>query len=412
MAKKFVKISLATKLRLLFGGAVLVIIIAALVGPWYFMQLLAEQGLQKAGAEITRLSFVEFLQNHPKGSDQASKVSALYTAGPDVGMRSGPTFIKFSADMKPDRPLDSPARHARNAFLRNLQQDLAIMKSEDEQGRIIYRCLRAVRVKQRCMSCHGPHEKEIKLQFQLGRLVGMVDAGMPGSAVSGELVWWTQSSFLAGVILASVVALILLSLITQQLILRPIKHLRDVSDKVTEGDLTVRSTVSTGDELQQLGESFNEMLTAIADQHEKLRSANRALDLKLNELAEVNVTLFNANKVKSEFLANVSHELRTPLNSIIGFAELLGENEDAKIRRYGGNIGSAAKNLLAMINDILDLAKIEAGKAEVRLDKVSISDTCQTLLALMKPIHYVYSCQGQCGAFRQLQCRPARWRVG
>ena len=74
-----------------------------------------------------------------------------------------------------------------------------------------------------------------------------------------------------------------------------------MADKVAEGDLTVRSAIRSGDELQRLGDSFNEMLAAISDQHEKLRAANRALDLRLHELAEVNVTLFQANKVKTEW---------------------------------------------------------------------------------------------------------------
>jgi two-component system sensor histidine kinase BarA len=109
------------------------------------------------------------------------------------------------------------------------------------------------------------------------------------------------------------------------------------------------------------------------------------LDLKLHEISEANVTLFQANKVKDDFLANVSHELRTPLNSILGFADLLGGNKDERVCRYGKNIGSAAGNLLNMINDLLDMAKIEAGKAQIRMDKVSVLDTCQTLAALMSP---------------------------
>ena len=128
------------------------------------------------------------------------------------------------------------------------------------------------------------------------------------------------------------------------------------------------------------------MLAAIGDQHSKLKSANTALDLKLNELGEVNVALFEANQMKTEFLSNVSHELRTPLNSIIGFADLLAEADDEKIRRYGKNISMSAKNLLAMINDMLDLAKIEAGRTVLCLDKVAVGDLCQTLLALMQPL--------------------------
>jgi signal transduction histidine kinase len=149
--------------------------------------------------------------------------------------------------------------------------------------------------------------------------------------------------------------------------------------------MAVRSEIQTGDELQRLGESFNDMLEAITDQTDKLRRANRALDLKLSELAQANVSLFQANQVKTDFLTNVSHELRTPLNSIIGFADLIREQDADRIGRWAQNISVAAKNLLAMINDLLDLAKIEAGRATVHLDKVALSDTCQTLLDLMKP---------------------------
>jgi signal transduction histidine kinase len=128
------------------------------------------------------------------------------------------------------------------------------------------------------------------------------------------------------------------------------------------------------------------MLDAIAGQHKELRAANKAVELRMAELGERNTALHQANLVKSEFLANVSHELRTPLNSIIGFADLLSGVQDEKISRYGSNIATASKNLLTMINDMLDLAKIEAGKAEVRMTKVSVLDTCQTLITLMQPI--------------------------
>jgi signal transduction histidine kinase len=200
------------------------------------------------------------------------------------------------------------------------------------------------------------------------------------------MLWWTRGAFIAGGALAALLAFILFGIITQRLVLRPVRQLRQVADKVTEGDMGVRSRIKTGDELQRLGESFNEMLEAIDEQHQKLQNANRALDLRLSELAEANVTLFQANKVKNEFLANVSHELRTPLNSIIGFADLLAENQDARVGRYGGNICSAAKNLLSMINDLLDIAKIEAGKTDVRMDKVSVTDICNNLMGLMQPL--------------------------
>jgi len=389
MARRLVRISLATKLRLLFAVAVLGILTAALVVPWYFLELLAEQGVQRPGSELTRLRLNEWQGVHSKdktaADDKTSRVVALYAPPDPEAGRTGPTVIVLKPDANAPPSLDSRARKARLAFSRNRDQELAIMEDEGERGETIYRAFRAVRIEPRCLECHRKHDRP-KLRFQAGQLVGMIDMTLPGETAAGPLVWWTRGAFLVGAVLAGMLAFILFALISQRLILRPLRDLRDLADKVAEGDLTVRSAIETGDELQRLGESFNEMLQAITDQTDRLRDANRALDLKLNELAEANVMLFQANKVKSEFLANVSHELRTPLNSIIGFADLLIERDDERIRRYGQNISTAAKDLLRVINDLLDMAKIEAGKAEVRFDKVSVTDTCETLLALMKPL--------------------------
>ena len=378
MAKKFVKTSLATKFRLLFGLVAVGIIAAALLVPWYFLELLAEQGVQRSAAEITRLR----LNEHRKDPAAPSATGTLYTFGKDPEGRSGPVMIGLTADS--EKRLDSIARQAVKTFSRNPDQDTLVQRTEDKHGRTVYRCFRALRADGSCMDCHrSPSDK---LKFESGQLAGIIEMTVPDYASSSMLVWWTRGALLVGGVLAALVAFFLFSMITKRLVLNPVRRLRDIADKVTEGDLAVRSTIKSGDELQRLGDSFNEMLTAISDQHEKLRAANRALDLKLGELAEANVTLFQANQVKSEFLANVSHELRTPLNSIIGFADLVGESQDERVRRYGQNISAAARSLLNMINDLLDLAKIEAGKAEVRFDKVSVTDTCQTLLSLMKPL--------------------------
>ena len=386
MAKRFVQVSLATKLRLLFGLAVLGVISAALALPWYVMELLAEQGVQRPARLLTELRLNEWLHKHATDPNADSYIARVYALGGQGENRKGPRLIALPPGARLQAPLDGSARDARAAFERNPGQDLVILPGRSERDRTIYRCFRAIRVTPACEGCHGPLVP-VRRQFQPGQFVGMIDVSIAGDTGSTErLVWWTRYAFIGGGTLGGLFALIVLAVITQRLVLRPLHRLRDIADKVAEGDLSVRSTINTGDELQRLGESFNEMLAAISDQHGQLRSVNRALDLKLHELAESNVALFQANKVKSEFLANVSHELRTPLNSILGFAELIAESDDDRLKRYGHNVGSAAKNLLGMINDILDLAKIEAGRADVRLDKVSVSDTCRTLLALMRPL--------------------------
>jgi len=386
MARKLVKFSLALKLRILFGAAVLAIIAAALTVPWYFMELLEAQRAQRDAAELTRLRLNEFLRDHPDANrDRHSDVALLYTMVPgEPGEgREGPSLIFLKPTPPREGALDSAAREALADLSRNPDRDQAVEATEDTQGRQIFHCFRPVRVGASCAGCHSPSWPN-NPQFQPGEMVALIEVAIPPP--SSSLVWLTRGAFMGGAVLAAVFAFVVFTALMQGIILRPIRQLRDLADRVAEGGLDVRSTIRTGDELQRLGESFNEMLTAISEQHEKLRSANRALDLKLGEISEANVALFQANKVKSEFLANISHELRTPLTSIIGFADLLGESDDPRIKRYGQNITAAAKNLLSMINDLLDLAKIEAGRAVVRFDKVSVTDTCQTLLTLMTPL--------------------------
>jgi signal transduction histidine kinase len=132
------------------------------------------------------------------------------------------------------------------------------------------------------------------------------------------------------------------------------------------------------------------MLANLKESEDQLRAINKSLDLKMGQLAESNVALYESNRLKSEFLANVSHELRTPLNSILGFAELLrdtsGEKADPRSTRYLQNILNSGRNLLELINDLLDLAKIEAGRMEVRSAPLPLNDLFEGLTGILKPL--------------------------
>lgn len=169
-------------------------------------------------------------------------------------------------------------------------------------------------------------------------------------------------------------SMVALYLVVRYVIVNPLKHLRMVSDAISKGNLDTRADIKTGDEFQALADSFNRMLRHLTDSQAGLEKLNAELDNKVDELAQLNIQLYQMNQLKGDFLANMSHELRTPLNSIIGFSEVLVGIDalNDKQRRYAQNIQKSGRILLEMINDILDLAKMEAGKMDVKLSEFAI----------------------------------------
>jgi signal transduction histidine kinase len=176
--------------------------------------------------------------------------------------------------------------------------------------------------------------------------------------------------------------------IVRYVIVKPLRHLRDVSDAVTRGNTSLRAKIHTGDEFEELSTAFNRMLRTLITIQEELRQANANLDGKVDELAQVNMRLYEMNMIKSEFLATMSHELRTPLNSILGFSEVLTGIDalDDKQKRYVQNIQKSGKTLLEMINDILDLAKMESGKMDLRLTEFRIEHIIAAQADMARPL--------------------------
>ncbi len=144
------------------------------------------------------------------------------------------------------------------------------------------------------------------------------------------------------------------------------------------------------EELQQVNEELEEKASLLAEQNQKVEQKNREVESARVSLEEKAEQLSLSSKYKSEFLANMSHELRTPLNSLLILAKLLTDNKDQNLSKkqveFAQTIYSSGTDLLNLINDILDLSKVEAGKMEVSPIDVAITDVKDFVDRTFKPV--------------------------
>ena len=197
-----------------------------------------------------------------------------------------------------------------------------------------------------------------------------------------------RAILLATGIVTAFLAMLVAYVIVRYIIVKPVLHLKDVSDEIARGNLNLRAEINTGDEFEELGHAFNRMLRHMMTGNDELRSLNDSLDGKVDQLAQANMELFNNNKLKDDFLATISHELRTPLNSILGFSDILqtSANLDERQKRYVQNIQTSGQLLMVQINDLLDLAKIESGKMDLQLTSMSLSDLLEIQVQQIMPL--------------------------
>jgi signal transduction histidine kinase len=385
-------ISLANKCQLIFGFAVVVILAAALSVPWVGTRLLVrdyqvEVARQIADAWLTdrvQLGTMEQPGTLPPRFDEI-------TEGDTDEPMLRTTFVRVD-DIAPGGEDETFIAAALRRFQERPEEDehvrVAVLG-----GQTVYRYARALResdiraVRQASVSTFdtAPFDPSLADPLQAILVVDRTTRFAEGQRLRSRI--FIVTALLVG----SLLAILVFYFILTKLILSPVRMLRETAEKVQGGDLQIRSEIRTGDEFEQLAGAFNTILDRVAQGQAQLQSINESLDLKVDELAEANIGLYESSRLKSEFLANVSHELRTPLNSIIGFAELLHElarndvEADPKRRRYLENIVTSGQSLLEMINELLDMAKIEAGRMEVNIEQTSVGDLIEGLVRIMRP---------------------------
>jgi len=378
---RFWPLSLARKVQVTFGAAVVLVLALALSILYIWMGQLTKKDLFDTGRARSKV----LLDRHFRLKDSGQTLDPLDTSGQARDPNDSEiSWIRFTEDGQAGLSLLSDE-------IKDMIETLRADPDRDENILMTRRdglresnYVRIFKATDRCLSCHNP--QGTASAFGLHEPIGA--AVVQSRDLAGEIrktVFMNRIWIVVAGLIGGAGAIVAFYMITQRLILRPIRQLRALANNVAEGNLEIRSSIGTRDEYEKLARAFNHMLDRLQATQEKLRQANRQLDAKIAELSERNIELFKANKVKSEFLANISHEFRTPLNAILGFAQVLRDKplvlKKEKAQRYAENIITSGNSLLQMINDLLDLVKTQAGRMELHVGETSVADLLETLVS-------------------------------
>jgi two-component system, NarL family, sensor histidine kinase BarA len=377
-------LSLAEKCRIAFGTAVVLTLVLALLIPYAWMRKLTQQILldaSRARAEtLVRRHFQVPVTSETTLAPLDDRGNVLDPNKTDI------RWVRFKKDDKKIEGL-TVLQRIMIEDLRDDEDTTDQIRFENKKKSLYSSYVRIFRATEGCITCHNPQGSASA--FNRNEPIGAVVVERPAAEIRRATLLNRVWIIVAGLI-SGTGAIVAFYIITQRVILRPIRQLRGLANNVAEGNLDIRSSINTRDEYEKLAEAFNHMLDGLQAAQEKLRQANRQLDDKIIELSERNIELFKANKIKGEFLANISHEFRTPLNSIMGFAQVLRDKpellKEDKGKRYAENIIVGGQRLLNMINDLLYLAKAEANKIQLHIEQIKVDEICDAVMSSFSEI--------------------------
>ncbi|MBN1841255.1 MAG: response regulator [Deltaproteobacteria bacterium] len=237
-----------------------------------------------------------------------------------------------------------------------------------------------------CHHCHGSSRKVI---------------GSMAIRISAERVYETvgaqRNRTLILIFFGIPITIIIIYLVVNKFIRRPVENLAEKAHRFAEGDMSVPIDIKTEDEIGVLSQTFNYMVESVSSASRKLEEEIKRKTALLDERTRLMTLLERANrqlreldKLKSTFLANMSHELRTPMNAIIGYADLLVDGVDGPINEEQEKslqrIASNSKYLLQLINDILDISKIESGKIKLEAKELDLKWLIESVIPTFEPL--------------------------
>jgi signal transduction histidine kinase len=208
-----------------------------------------------------------------------------------------------------------------------------------------------------------------RLERLTGQLVNRAEADMVAGIEASKQAYATSQWIVIAFALGSIVLALILGYVISWSLIGPVKEIEGRLNQIAVGDFTKRVHVVNQDELGTLAANVNRMC---------------------EELGRVYQQLEAASKHKSQFLANMSHELRTPLNAILGYTELIIDNiygeTPEKMRNVLERVQNNGKHLLLLINDVLDMSKIEAGQLTLSIADYSLKSVVQTVYIAVEPL--------------------------
>jgi signal transduction histidine kinase len=388
--------NLERKCRWLLGCGTLVLMMASFVVFARLTEGIAYDQLTHTGRAVVAPAVAR--RHLPPNADLAAGMDELTTqtqaAWPEH--LTGYSYALLSPDPEVADPDDQEP-------LRTLADKLSVTETHRRipgESALVY--YGGVRAEAGCVACHSSPQKLAdylgggpdattratalaRPNLTVGDRLGVVRVRMSTEGIE-EGVHANRAWLIAFAVGTTILILAGTYAVIRYVVVKPVKTLKSTADAISAGDLAVRSDLHTGDEFEDLSRAFNRMLANLIRTQERNRGLIGELDGKVDELARINLELHRTNAVKTEFLSTMSHELRTPLNSIIGFSEaLLGaDNLTEKQHRWVANVHDNGKRLLALINDVLDLAKVESGKMRARASVVAVPALAEELAGLFR----------------------------
>ncbi|MDE8702447.1 DUF3365 domain-containing protein [Adlercreutzia equolifaciens] len=410
------------KLKTKFGVLIVLLILVSLVANigWTSMNARAqmENELREKGQVLAQQmdAVWEFMASNQDRLEQISytdegvyqglhcaivgrSIGALFTSQSTYATK----FVNFDPRNEADEP-DAFEAEALTAFGNGTAAEYCGIVEED--GEEVFRYVAPMRIEKNCLECHGEPKGEIdvtgfpKEGWKLGDVGGAISIVMPLDVyMESERFSVIQDViFFGGMLL---VCLLVIYVALKYLVTRPLARIQEGVASIQRGNLGVRFAHSQSSrEINDLMQEFNAMAAELADVYNNLESevadrtaalerANAVLENQRAQLEEANDRLRQDNQYKSDFLAMMSHELRTPLTSIIAFTELLNNERapmDEKEEETRREIEANSHALLLMINDILEMSRLDAGRTDMSVEVVDLGDVAGMVLDVVAPL--------------------------